>query len=120
MSSCECKERPMCQMIACHLPADWSLCMPALPMRLGGVMFICDWHWQKMQEPIPGIDRPSHASEDWRPSIVESVRLAIIRKNHEDRKAKLARQRPVSGYFQRNYTPNQMKAIEVLRERGSH
>jgi hypothetical protein len=117
---CACKERPVCQMIACHKYADWSLCAPQMNMRLGGIMFICDWHWQKMQEPIPGIDRPARASEDWRPSISDSIRLAIVKFEHEQHQ----KERWVREIFEseqsrdaKRYTPAQLKQVQVLRQR---
>jgi hypothetical protein len=103
-------------MRACHAFADWSV-FPQWKVCRFSIMFICNWHREQMQKPIPGIDRPPYADEFWKPSIKDCVRLALIRLNHEDRRkeVKEVEDSQAENYRDERYTPRQLKQILVLR-----
>lgn len=88
---------------------------PKEPVR---VLFLCDWHWEEMQKPVPGLHKPEGASEDWRPSIDEVLRQGIMRVNWAQRN----QQEPfVAGFMpalsrQAKYTPAQQEQVLRLRE----
>jgi hypothetical protein len=73
----------------CNIAASWSVYQPAWPPRSERFIFMCKWHGDEyhyaMTHPIPGIDKPEGASEDWRPSLFDMIKLAAIKMNHEDR-----------------------------------
>lgn len=68
MSLCQCSVRPRCQCQACTFRADWTVILPPWrgPAR---ATFMCDWHYQAYKGPIPGIDRPEGADDDWKPTL---------------------------------------------------
>lgn len=71
MALCSCSERPRCMAIGCDDPADWTIVRPLGRHR---AMFICNEDYEAMRDPIPGIDRPDSADENWRPSLFDMVR----------------------------------------------
>ena len=76
--------------------------------------FLCNWHWQEMRKPIPGIDRPAHADEYWRPSLTDMMKLASI----HAAVASPMMQRPPTSYGDwndRRYTPEQLKQVKIMR-----
>ena len=88
-SRCDCQERARCESRCCESLADWSVYYPKWPPRPAGFMFMCDVHkrihieaWTK---PMKGIDRPEHADDVWRGSILEHVRHAKIAIDFEER-----------------------------------
>ena len=115
---CSCTERPRCAMIACADYAVVSVWRSAwLPYEAHPkIIFCCAYHWELMQQFIPGIHRPPHADESWRPSIDDMVRLAYVKLQYEDRK----RREPIEGFVpmlkrQEQYTPQQQRAAMVLQ-----
>lgn len=88
-SRCNCPGRARCQFHSCDQPADWSIYQPSWPPRPASYIFMCDPHlriyvdaWTK---PMKGIDRPEHADDEWRGSILEHVRHAKIAIDFADR-----------------------------------
>lgn len=97
---CSCPYGPRCESRSCrgdpaatmglkdrrtgiiHARADVSFMHPWSRGPTRRVMFLCDQCWKEIQEaqdtPLRGIDRPEHASEDWRPSLHDHVRLTAI------------------------------------------
>ena len=77
---CKCPWRAKCEYTSCEEFADWSVMVP------GGPKFMCDGHWEQFDGAglIPGIDRPPHASDFWRPSIMDMVRLAGMELRRRD------------------------------------
>lgn len=120
MALCNCHERPRCEFQSCSEGADWSF-LWTFPRYQPKFMFACDWHMKKYLEfentHIPGLDRPPYADEAWRPSLLEMIRIADMRIKHEDRKKKqTATQHHVKLSRQQRYTPQQMAALERLRQ----
>lgn len=72
--------------------ANWSVVRePRRAFQRLHVRFYCDECWKAQQEadekPIPGIDRPPHASEFWRPSFTAMIDHALRTIAEEKRKA---------------------------------
>jgi len=106
---CQCAERPMCQW--CSSPASVAVLL-IWPTAAGrnqqiAARFACEDCWVMLQKPIPGIHKPVHGSEDWRPSIDECIRLALISERHQTLDFV-----PV---LYRGYTPAQARSLAALR-----
>ena len=138
---CDCQGKPKCQWelhrrfsikdgassVFCGKPAAWSMFHPwGSKKGIGQFMFVCSAHYQRFDaiwnDPATwvGIVKPASAGEDWRPSIDEHIRQSIIRKNHEARRSTVAAS--PEGFVahlerERHYTPQQQRAIMVLRSR---
>lgn len=125
MSLCTCPERPRCEYNHCGNFAEWSLLTP--PGRwiktflCGRLHFMCtncaDVYREAISKPLKGIDRPEHADEDWRPSIMEHLRHAEIAIAFEKRNERV----PVESGLRRpcdseRFTPAQQKQIEFVRK----
>jgi hypothetical protein len=137
-------EAPRCEMYNswCGNKADWSIWVPITwkpPLRQAP-KFACNECRQRFNEawakPIPGIDRPAHADNDWRPSLLDSIRLAEIAMAFErrnERPIERAVEPPMStdswarywAWYERDYTPAQRenaaawrKGIAMLRQNG--
>ena len=131
MALCRCWYAPQCEFgIDCTSPADWSVLQPRWGSRPERAIFMCDAHHKVYSDgsPIPGIDKPPRADDDWRPSFVDMIRLCAIRIEHERR---LEREREqvvleaapsahwmMREYFRRydqRYSPEQFAQIMMLR-----
>lgn len=131
---CTCPEGPHCEYSngACGRPADWSFFTP--PGRWtktwphGRFTFMCtpcrDHYVAAIKKPLKGIDRPEGvAPEDWKPSIMEHLRLcAIDAKTNEmaERNRLRTSHAPPNGENLSQpgdwrYTPAQLKQLYVLR-----
>lgn len=115
---CDCPDRPKCQMRYCEDYACWSVHNGRFwnVWPHGRFLFVCEYHNDVLNTPMPGIDRPANAGDDWRPSINDHIKLSIIRMNHEkkmnvppipDFEPSLARQR--------GYTASQVRNLMALR-----
>lgn len=87
---CSCRLIPSCEYQLCSYPAELSALVPVFePTRGIGARFYCVTHWESIlawrAKPIPGIDRPSNADEDWRPSLEDMFRHARIAISFENR-----------------------------------
>jgi hypothetical protein len=82
----------MCECQACDAPADWSVWLHAWLSRPAGPKFMCQTHKDIYTDPtpIPGIDRPPHADEFWRPSIHDMIRLAALEMARQGRELETA------------------------------
>jgi hypothetical protein len=103
----------------CTFGADWSVWQPKWADRPERFKFMCDWHFQEYRKPIPGIHAPENAPDDWRPSLMDCIRLAQIAISFEERDKKLA-SIPESPPLHRSddakkYTPAQLDQILFLR-----
>lgn len=127
MSLCSCPERPKCQCDWCDYAADFSVWQPAWPSKRpdgsGGrperYRFMCDWHFQAYRKPIPGIDKPEGADEDWKPSLMDCIRLAQIAIAFEKRNERrapdpISLSRPDDA---KRYSPAQLKQVLFMRKR---
>lgn len=87
---CSCRLIPSCEYQLCSYPAELTALVPvwARPPRLAA-KFFCAPHWESVvawwEKPIPGIDRPADAPEDWRPSLEDMFRHARIAISFENR-----------------------------------
>ncbi len=88
---CTCRNMPVCEEPRCNYPAELTALVLAswkLPLRRKAQFFCAacfrefEAAWKK---PIPGIDRPANADEEWRPSLMEMMRHARIAMDFEDR-----------------------------------
>jgi hypothetical protein len=91
---CRCRMMPACEYSHCRYPAELSAFVLATwkpPLRYT-TKFFCLECWETFKEawakPIPGIDRPANADEDWRPSLMEMMRHARIAMDFENRNKK--------------------------------
>lgn len=86
---CKCQWRPKCEWLGpCGQYAIISEWMPDYSTKRWAPMWLCDDHlaaWQTRPEKLPGIDRPAHADDEWRPSIMDHVRLCLIAEAFEKR-----------------------------------
>jgi len=71
--------------------ADWSAMVPFTwqpPLRVSP-KFYCDPCWKAFSaawvKPMPGIDKPANADDDWRPSIIDHIRLCGIAMRFDER-----------------------------------
>lgn len=131
---CACPEGPRCEVYGgnCERPADWSFFTP--PGRWiktwphGRFTFMCtpcrDYYAAAIKKPLKGIDRPEGADEDWRPSIMEHLRLSAIdaQINEQAERNRLGIPGGVMVYGDlsrpgdsKRYTPAQLKQVYVLR-----
>lgn len=99
---CTCRMIPSCEYQHCSYPAELTVLVPAswkLPLRLAA-KFYCIPCWEFIEaawkKPIPGIDRPAHADEDWRPSLDDMFRHARIAIAFENRNKRPAPLQPAS------------------------
>lgn len=87
--------------------ADWSIMMPTFrglatnlksrqvtgTYELLRPLFYCDACLEELREaqskPLVGIDRPAHASDFWRPSIIHHVKMTAL-ENHRQERARQA------------------------------
>lgn len=109
---CSCEDRPKCEWHRCAEFAAWSVYQPAWTPRSERFKFMCDAHSKMYEEKIPGIDRPAHADEYWRPSLTDMMKLASINAAAASPPAKLA---PVKYSRDDKYTPAQLAQIKLLR-----
>lgn len=137
---CECAFGPRCESNRCcedttatmgvrdyrtgdiRARADWSVFHPWQgPPR---VMFLCDGCWREIQAAfdrhMPGIDRPKHASEFWRPSIMENIRHGLMEVARQKRMAEMPIHQHLGNQPQssreRRMTPGQWSQVQVLRQ----
>jgi hypothetical protein len=134
MSLCNCPERAMCEYTGgpCERAADWSVFTP--PGRWiktfphGRLHFMCTpckvYYLEQLPKPLKGIDRPEGvAPEDWKPSIMEHLRLSMI-----DAQINEMAERNRTGKAQESvdrnnlwhpgderYTPAQLQQLYILR-----
>lgn len=114
----------------CERPAEWSVFTPPGRWKkwpYGRLHFMCDpcakYYAAAVKKPLKGLDRPENAPDDWRPSIMEHIRLSAIdaRINEQAERNRLGTTVPVeSGDLSRpgdakRYTPAQLQQIMVLR-----
>jgi len=109
---CSCPERPKCQWRWCDDYAAWSVLQPAWPPRPARFRFMCEAHWQMYQAPIPGIDRPAHADEFWRPSLTDMMKLASI---HAAPASPPMIPAAVRHHRDAKYTPAQLAQVNAMR-----
>lgn len=80
-----------------------------------------DIYLEALSTPLKGIDRPEHADDDWRPSILEHIRHAEIAIAFEERdKAGPPPQSSMDGYWEwyyrhRGFTPAQREQSIIWR-----
>src|SRR5690348_9806338 len=105
---------PRCTFQACEGEAKWQNDDPYNP---GQKKYACQYHKDEFLSAahIPGIDPPPNASEFWRPSLFDCIRLASAELNRQDA---ARRERPISIHLRdddRGYTPAQLRQVLVLR-----
>lgn len=127
---CSCRLIPSCEYPHCNYPAELTTLVPAswkLPLRLTA-KFYCISCWEFIEtawkKPIPGIDRPAHASEDWRPSLMDMMRHARIAIAFQERNKRPPPPPPASdmdAYWhryadRRGFTQPQRETLARMRE----
>lgn len=87
-SMCKCPERSMCEYRGCDQPA------------VGLAIYPIDWHTSRLTQTICRLhveaiiaankskmfDRPAHADEYWRSSMMDSIRQSLIAEAFDNRK----------------------------------
>lgn len=93
MFDCGCADRPKCECSGCEpLPAAVTVLVPHAK-RDGAwfvkTKFMCLGHYRNyhgaLNTPLRGLDPPPDADEDWRGSIMDIVRHALIAEAFEKR-----------------------------------
>jgi hypothetical protein len=69
--------------------ADWSFFHSWSRGPTPRVMFLCDACLESLTEaqakPLVGIDRPEHASDFWKPSIMHHIRMTALENNRQEK-----------------------------------
>ena len=121
MKCCQCPQHPQCDYCVpgwgeIAIIIEWPI-RPSMERPHTVAKFACAECWEKLQRPLPGIHRPRHADEFWRPSIREHIRHSILRDKHARRVAAA----PAPAEFipvldrEHRYTAAQARSIMVLR-----
>jgi hypothetical protein len=108
--------------------AEWSVAIPRWRGPGFRLIFMCDECWQAMQAaqsaPLLGIDRPAHASEDWKPSITEHIRLTRIKNEHGEKMREASEAMRFAAFSEkpmtsreRAMTPERWKQILFIRQK---
>jgi 1,4-alpha-glucan branching enzyme len=108
--------------------AEWSVAIPLWRGPGFRLIFMCDECWQAAQDaqntPLLGIDRPEHASEFWRPSITEHIRLTQIKNEHDEKMREASEamkfapfsEKPMTSR-EREMTPERWKLTLFIRQK---
>lgn len=109
--------------------AEWAIIWPPHSRIRQGqyplARFYCAGCWSDIksaaEKPLVGIDRPPHASEDWRPSIIAHIELTRI-ENARQARALAPPQYDLSDYDERRmtrlgYTPAQREQARFVRRK---
>lgn len=85
---------------------------------------MCDQHEQMyrdaMTKPMPGIDRPARADDDWKPSLQDHIRLSCIAMRHAEQMEKSPDPWPdITRPWDHRYTPGQLKQVMWVRKMTS-
>lgn len=99
----------------------WTFPWRSYPQAEHGPVWMCQWHKEQyvsvFTHGIPGITPPPHASEDWRPSIMDMIRLARINMQPASPLDVLpVLQRGEAERIRRGLTPLQYRTLLALRE----
>ena len=120
--ACVCVDRPMCQLHGCDQPAETSVAMPSWD-RAGSfvVRFACAicaaWFAEVNARRVSGLDKPDGADDDWRPSILDCVRLGMMRERADHPPAE--RSEPAA--IRPGYNKHQLATLHYLRSlTGAH
>ena len=114
-----CQLAPRCEYHHCENPADWSAMVPFTwkPPLSVAPKFYCNPCWDAFKaawnKPLPGIDRPAHADDEWRPSILGHIQLCSLALSFEDRDKGKSAPQPSLGISGR--TPAQRAQAERHR-----
>ena len=144
MAQCKCPFGPRCDSIfncedetatmgvrdprtgAIRARADWTAMMePKRKFHRLKAMFFCNDCWEETQRvrsrPLIGIDPPEHASDFWRPSIMDHIRLTALEYSRQERA-----KNPPTNYTDaaleyelsrmKRWTPGQREQVEFMRK----